>query len=105
MATCVSAKKNYLLSQKIDKEYNLLYRSIAASTGLVSIYLKENNIYSQIHYIPAHLMPYYRSLGWKEGDLPISENYYKHCLSLPMYPSLSDPELNFVIDKVLEFYR
>ena len=35
-------------------------------------------------------MPYYRDLGWKEGDLPYAENYYKHCISLPMFPTLSD---------------
>lgn len=62
--------------------------------------LREDNIFTQVHYIPAHLMPYYRSLGWKEGDCPIAEQYYQRCLSLPLFPSLSDEELRYVIEKV-----
>lgn len=66
-------------------------------------YLKENLIFAQIHYIPTHLMPYYRQFGWKEGDLPVAEEYYKHCLSLPIFPTLTDEEQQFVINKVLDF--
>ena len=68
-------------------------------------YLRENHIYAQIHYIPCHLMPYYRSQGWNEGDRPHAEIYYKNCISLPMYPTLSVEEQNFVIAKVTEFYN
>jgi hypothetical protein len=50
-------------------------------------------------------MPYYRDFGWKDGDLPYAENYYEHCLSLPMYPTLTDSEQQFVIDKISEFYH
>ena len=66
-------------------------------------YLRSRGIFAQVHYIPVHLMPYYRQLGWKEGDLPNSEQYYKHCLSLPMYPSLTEEEQEHVIDCVLLF--
>jgi hypothetical protein len=66
--------------------------------------LRQHNIFAQIHYIPTHLMPYYRQLGSKEGDLPLSESYYRHCISLPMYPTLTDDEQNFVIDVILKFY-
>jgi UDP-4-amino-4,6-dideoxy-N-acetyl-beta-L-altrosamine transaminase len=68
-------------------------------------YLREENIYAQIHYIPAHLMPYYREQGWKEGDLSNAEEYYKGCISLPMYPKLSSEEQFFVIDNVLNFVK
>ena len=67
-------------------------------------YLRENKIFAQIHYIPCHLMPYYRQLGWKEGDLPTAESYYKRCISLPMYPTLSLEEQNFVIELIYSFY-
>jgi UDP-4-amino-4,6-dideoxy-N-acetyl-beta-L-altrosamine transaminase len=67
--------------------------------------LREKGIYAQVHYIPVHLMPYYRKFGWKDGDLPFAEEYYKHCLSLPMYPTLTDEEQQFVIDKICEFYH
>ncbi|MDP4277260.1 MAG: DegT/DnrJ/EryC1/StrS family aminotransferase, partial [Bacteroidota bacterium] len=67
-------------------------------------YLRECNIFVQIHYIPAHLMPYYRQFGWKEGDLPQAENYYRHCLSIPMFPTLTDEDQTRVIDTINEFY-
>jgi UDP-4-amino-4,6-dideoxy-N-acetyl-beta-L-altrosamine transaminase len=68
-------------------------------------YLSENKIFAQIHYIPCHLMPYYRQLGWKEGDMPIAENYYKQCISLPMFPTLKDEEQRFVIETITSFYE
>ncbi|MFZ1807731.1 MAG: UDP-4-amino-4,6-dideoxy-N-acetyl-beta-L-altrosamine transaminase [Cyclobacteriaceae bacterium] len=67
-------------------------------------YLRENNIFTQVHYIPTHLMPYYQNLGWKEGDLTASEDYYRSCLSLPMYPTLTEQEQKYVIDKINAFY-
>jgi UDP-4-amino-4,6-dideoxy-N-acetyl-beta-L-altrosamine transaminase len=67
-------------------------------------FLRSKNIFAQVHYIPTHLMPYYRSLGWKEGDMPKAEKYYSGCLSLPMYPTLTDEEQTFVISTIKEFY-
>ncbi len=68
-------------------------------------YLRKHKIFAQIHYIPCHLMPYYKAQGWKEGDLPNAEAYYKRCISLPMYPTLKEEEQDFVIAKVLSFYE
>ena len=62
--------------------------------------LRTKGIYSQIHYIPAHLMPYYQSLGYREGMFPHAEKYYQHCLSLPMYPTLKNHEQDYVIESV-----
>jgi hypothetical protein len=67
-------------------------------------FLRTKNIFAQIHYIPCHLMPYYRQFGWKEGDMPNAENYYKDCISLPMYPTLTMEEQQFVINSIKEFY-
>ena len=67
-------------------------------------YLHENNIFSQVLYIPAHTMPYYKSLGHKEGECPVAEDYYKRCLALPMYPSLTNEDLQYIIDTIWEFY-
>lgn len=67
-------------------------------------YLRENNIFTQVHYIPLHLQPYYQQFGWKEGDLPNAEKYYQHCLSLPMFPALSEYEQSFVINKIDEYF-
>lgn len=68
-------------------------------------FMYENGIHPQVHYIPLHLMPYYQELGNKEGDFPVVEEYYKHCLSLPMFPSLTDEEQQFVIDKIIEYIQ
>jgi UDP-4-amino-4,6-dideoxy-N-acetyl-beta-L-altrosamine transaminase len=68
-------------------------------------HLKANGIYAQIHYYPVHLMPYYRSFGWKENDLPFVEAYYSKCISLPMYPTLTEEEQDFVIATILNYYK
>lgn len=48
-------------------------------------------------------MSYYKTLGFKKGDFPLSENYYDECLSLPMYPTLTNEEQDFVINKIITF--
>ncbi|MBK7128948.1 MAG: UDP-4-amino-4,6-dideoxy-N-acetyl-beta-L-altrosamine transaminase [Crocinitomicaceae bacterium] len=68
-------------------------------------YLKTKNIFTQVHYIPVHLHPYYQSLGWKQGDFPHAEKYYERCLSLPMYPGLSEGEQGYVVEMILSFFN
>tara|TARA_R110002073_G_scaffold325056_1_gene503570 strand:+ start:6088 stop:7230 length:1143 start_codon:yes stop_codon:yes gene_type:complete len=68
-------------------------------------YLRENNIFAQIHYIPVHTLPYYKKIGYKSANLQNAEKYYSQCLSLPMYPTLSDREQEYVIEKVLSFVK
>lgn len=68
-------------------------------------YLREAGIFSQVHYIPVHTMPYYKNLGWKGGDFPLAEKYYERCLSIPMYPSLTDEEQDYVIRSILSYYH
>ncbi|MBD2703679.1 UDP-4-amino-4,6-dideoxy-N-acetyl-beta-L-altrosamine transaminase [Spirosoma sp. BT702] len=65
--------------------------------------LRTKNIFAQVHYIPVHLMPYYRQFGWKPGDFPHAEHYYAQGLSLPLFPTLTDDEQNYVINQVLGF--
>ncbi len=64
--------------------------------------LRNAGIFCQVHYIPVHTMPYYQDLGWKKNSMPVAERYYEKCLSLPMYPTLSDEEQKFVIETVLK---
>lgn len=66
-------------------------------------YLRTQNIFAQIHYIPVHTLPYYKEIGYQMANLSHSENYYSKCISLPMYPTLSDEEQTYVIEKILEF--
>ena len=64
--------------------------------------LRAKNIFCQVHYIPVHTMPYYQQFGWKKGDFPVAEQYYTRCLSLPMYPTLTDAEQDYVIASIKE---
>lgn len=66
-------------------------------------FLREHHIFSQIHYIPLHTLPYYKNIGYDNANLKNAENYYNNCISLPMYPTLTNAEQKFVISKVLEF--
>ncbi|MEE9361885.1 MAG: UDP-4-amino-4,6-dideoxy-N-acetyl-beta-L-altrosamine transaminase [Cellulophaga sp.] len=66
-------------------------------------FLREHNIFAQVHYIPIHKLPYYEGIGYKNAELPNAERYYQGCLSLPMYPTLTLEEQEFVIEKVLDF--
>jgi len=68
-------------------------------------YLRKLNIMAQVHYIPVHYQPYYRRQGWKKGDLPAAEAYYRECLSIPIFPSLTDDEQDYVIQRILELSK
>lgn len=67
-------------------------------------YLDEHNIGTIIHYpIPPHLSEAYQYLGLKEGDLPITENYAKSVLSIPLYNGMTDEEQNYIIETINAF--
>ena len=66
----------------------------------VYYYLKENNIFTQIHYMPVTAHPYYEKLGYSSMDTPKAYEFYERELSLPMYYSLSDIEVEYVIDNI-----
>lgn len=66
-------------------------------------FLRENGILCQIHYVPLHLMPYYQSI--EKISLPVAEKYYEGCISLPLYHTLTDEQLNFIFTKIKEFYE
>ena len=84
--------------------YHLYIIEVDNRLGLYN-YLRENNIFSQVHYIPVHLMPYYAQFGWKEGDCPLAERYYERCLSLPMFPTLTNAEQDYVISTIKRYYE
>ena len=62
--------------------------------------LREANIGVQVHYTPVHLQPYYRRLGFSEGDFPEAELYGHNAISLPLYPGLKESDQDRVV-KVL----
>ena len=68
-------------------------------------YLDKKDIGTIIHYpIPPHLAEAYRNLGYKEGDLPITEHLAKTILSIPIYNGMTHEEQDYVIDALNKFY-
>ena len=67
------------------------------------------NIGVQVHYIPLHLHSFYQQrFGYKPGDFPIAEKYYSRAITLPLFPAMSDKDVNDVIEaveKVISHYR
>ncbi|MAD02045.1 MAG: UDP-4-amino-4,6-dideoxy-N-acetyl-beta-L-altrosamine transaminase [Pseudoalteromonas sp.] len=59
--------------------------------------MREQGIIAHLHYIPIHLQPYYQALGFSEGDFPNAESYYKHAITIPLYPTMTADEQQFVI--------
>ena len=58
--------------------------------------LRANGLGVQVHYIPVYKQPYYQKLGFKMDSCPVCEEFYKRELSIPMYPTLSDEDIEFV---------
>ncbi len=62
----------------------------------------QEGIYCQVHYIPIYWQPYYaEKYGYEKGRCPNAEVYYSQCLSLPLFPSINDSDVDLVIDIVL----
>jgi UDP-4-amino-4,6-dideoxy-N-acetyl-beta-L-altrosamine transaminase len=68
-------------------------------------YLHKAGILAQIHYVPVHTLPYYKNIGYGSAELTNAERYYSRCISLPMFPTLSYEEQDYVIKKVLSFIK
>lgn len=89
-------------AEDVYHAYHLYVIQVEDRLGLYD-FLRENKIFAQVLYYPLNLMPYYKQFGNKEGDLPNVEEYYKHCLALPMFPTLTEDQQDYVINKVKEF--
>jgi len=71
--------------------------------------LQREGLGIQIHYIPLHLQPFYKKrFGYKKGDFPMAEKYYERAITLPLFPKMTDKDVNEVIKrtkKVINFYK
>ena len=59
--------------------------------------LREAGIGANVHYIPVHLQPFYRRMGFARGDFPVAEGYYDRAISLPLHPGLTEAEQDRVV--------
>lgn len=84
--------------------HHLFIIEVSDRKGLYD-YLRTKNIFAQIHYIPVHTLPYYKAIGYQNADLQNSEIYYQHCISLPMFPTLTNFEQQLVIKEIMNFYE
>ena len=64
--------------------------------------LRAKNIGVNVHYIPVHTQPYYQAMGFEIGNFPQAEAYYEAAISLPMYPDLSEDQLNYIYQSLKE---
>ena len=62
--------------------------------------LRERGLGVQVHYIPVYHHPYYRDLGFQRGICPVAEDYSARAVSLPIFPYMSDGDVERVIDVV-----
>jgi dTDP-4-amino-4,6-dideoxygalactose transaminase len=68
-------------------------------------FLGDKEIGTLIHYpLPPHLQEAYQDLNYKKGDFPIAESIANTCLSLPIYPGLKSQQINYICDKIIQFY-
>jgi len=66
-------------------------------------YMRKNNILLQVHYIPVYLQPFYQELGYKKGICPNAEDFYQREISLPLYPSMRNTDVKYVVNIILKY--
>lgn len=59
--------------------------------------MRDAGILVNLHYIPVHTQPYYQALGFRQGELPQAEQYYKEAISLPMFPTMTEAQQDEVV--------
>jgi UDP-4-amino-4,6-dideoxy-N-acetyl-beta-L-altrosamine transaminase len=67
--------------------------------------LRAAGIGVNVHYIPVHLQPYYRRLGFSPGQFPVAERYYSRALTLPLYATMTESDQDRVVEALLEIAR
>jgi dTDP-4-amino-4,6-dideoxygalactose transaminase len=89
-----SAYHLYVVRLQLDK--------ISVNHRQVFETLRAKDIMVNLHYIPVHTQPYYQQMGFKQGDFPEAEQYYREAISIPMHVNLSDEDLQFVANSLRE---
>jgi len=96
-------------AQGKKSSYHLLVASISGGTTRrkrVFDYLRSQNIWTQVHYIPVHFQPWYQeNFGYRRGEFPNAESYYEGCLSLPLFPAMTDSDVERVSVTIREILK
>jgi len=96
-AEIYSAYHLYVICLQLNK--------ISKSHYQVFVELQDKGLNINLHYIPVHTHPYYRTMGFREGDFPNAETYYSKAISIPMFFGLTDENQEKVIDCIREALR
>ena len=83
---------------KLRDEYNYLHEKLFN-------YLRKNKFNVNLHYIPVHLHPYYRKIGYKSGMFINAEKHAKSSISLPIYPGLENKNINNISKLINNFFN
>jgi perosamine synthetase len=90
----------YIIRLKLDK--------LTASRREIFEALQQQNIGVNVHYIPVHFQPYYQQMGYKKGICPNAEKLYEEMITLPLFPAMTEEDVNDVIKAVkrtIDYYR
>jgi len=96
------------ISEGVSHAYHLyplqvMFENVKLSKKDFFSKLREKRINCQVHYIPVHLQPFYRDcFGFKAGDFPVAETFYAREVSIPMYPSLKESDLEAITKSIIE---
>jgi dTDP-4-amino-4,6-dideoxygalactose transaminase len=100
--------QNVTLPQEADfaeAVYHLYVILVDNRDGLQE-FLQTRGVSTGLHYpLPLHLQKAYAHLGYKKGDFPVAENAAKRLLSLPMYPEITNPQIEYVVESIKEFFN
>ena len=95
-------------NDSIDHSYHLYplqidFDKLSISKRELFNKLRESNLNLQVHYIPVHLQPFYqKNYRFNIGDYPVSENFYRNEVSLPIYPDLTTDDISLVVNNIMK---
>lgn len=96
-----------ILPKEMEYAYHAyhIYAILCDKRGKLAEYLLKNGVQTVIHYPkPIHLQGPYLQMGFKKGDFPIAEEFSEKTLSIPTFPEITDEEIQFIANKIREFY-
>ncbi|HBM80881.1 MAG: DegT/DnrJ/EryC1/StrS family aminotransferase [Clostridiales bacterium] len=83
-----------------------VYNILAQKRDELASYLKSNEIGYSIYYpMPLHMQKCFSYLGYREGDFPVAERVSKEIIALPIYPEITEDEVDFVCNAIKKFYK
>lgn len=103
----LSSVKQIKTPSEMDYAYHAyhIYAILCERRNELQKYLAKDGIQTVIHYpTPIHLQDPYRRMGFKTGDFPVTEEFSKKVLALPIFPEIREEEITYICDKIRMFY-